>query len=63
MNYKVIFSGDCFDCEANFESSVDCTVFAKLMAKDGRLVRVVALGEDITKEFINIVSMEEVLKR
>lgn len=55
MNYKVVFSGEGFDHTAYFDCAHSCDLFARLMAKEGRLLRVKVDGLDITDKFVSIV--------
>lgn len=57
MSYKVIFSGNMFDHTAYFDCAIDCDFFANLMASEGRLVRVIVDGLDITDKFVTIINL------
>jgi hypothetical protein len=61
--YKVVFSSNCCNCYAFFNSVTDCQVFAELMAKDGRLIRVTENGKDTTRNYITVVTMAELMNR
>ena len=57
MSYKVVFSGEGFDHTAYFDCAMSCDLFARLMANDGRLLRVKADGQDITDKYVATITI------
>jgi hypothetical protein len=63
MDYMVVFSAEGMDNTAFFETAVECDIFARLMAEQGRLVRVKVghfnntrlSGIDITEKYVTII--------
>ena len=57
MSYKVVFSAEGFDCTAHFDSAIECDIFARMMAGEGRLTRVKVDGMDITDKYVTIIKL------
>jgi hypothetical protein len=57
MKYKVVFSAEFFDCTAWFDSALECDIFARMMANEGRLTMVKVDGLDITDKFVTVIKI------
>ena len=53
--FYVVFSAEGFDNRAYFDNAVACDIFARMMANDGRLTRVMVDGLDITDKYVDII--------
>lgn len=63
MKFSVTYSGNAYDCTAYFDSAVDHHDFATMMAEQGRMIRAMADGLDITDKFVTIVTFAELARR
>lgn len=62
MNYKVVFSAEGFDNTAYFDNMVSCDIFARMMAVEGRLVRVKINGIDVTEKYVDIIDIHNLVR-
>ena len=55
MSYRVVYTAEGFDGSAYFDCAIDCDFFARMMANEGRLLRVTVDGLDITDKFVSTI--------
>lgn len=63
MKYQVIYTGTCFDITAHFDELYAAQDFALMISEQGRMVKAIFDGKDVTKRYLVTIPLADVLKR